>query len=100
MPIWGGRKGRKGEREGEGERGEFPNVNTYAQGTLSYDASHYFYKKEYQAWGAPHYHMILWIDGDPTVGDDEREVVLWWIQERITLHTRGNQQPRAASAGR
>ena len=62
--------------------------------------NHYFYKKEYQARGAPHYHMIPWIDGDPTVGDDECEVVLRWIQERITLHTRGNQQPRAASAGR
>ena len=28
--------------------------------------------------------MILWIDGAPTVGDDEPEVVLRWIQERIT----------------
>ena len=28
--------------------------------------------------------MILWIDGAPTVGDDESEVVLRWIQERIT----------------
>ena len=46
--------------------------------------NHYFYKKEYQARGAPHYHMILWIDGAPTVGDDEPEVVLRWIQERIT----------------
>ena len=33
MPIRGGTKGGKGEREGEGERGEFPDVNTYAQGT-------------------------------------------------------------------
>ena len=46
--------------------------------------NHYFYQKEYQARGAPHYHMILWIDGAATVGDDEPEVVLQWIQERIT----------------
>ena len=38
--------------------------------------NYYFY---YQAQGAPHYHMILWIDGAPTVGDDEPEVVLRWI---------------------
>ena len=48
--------------------------------------NHYFYKKEYQARGAPHYHMILWIDGAPTVGNDEPEVVLRWIQERVTCH--------------
>ena len=47
--------------------------------------NHYFYKKEYQARGAPHYHMILWIDGAATVGDDEPEVVLQWIQERINI---------------
>ena len=46
--------------------------------------THYFYKKEYQARGAPHYHMILWIDGAPTVGKDEPEEVLHWIQEKIT----------------
>ena len=54
------------------------------KGDLLGHVNHYFYKKEYQARGAPHYHMILWIDGAPTVGDDEPEVVLRWIEERIT----------------
>ena len=45
---------------------------------------HYFYKKEYQARGAPHYHMILWIEGAPTAGSDDPEVVLHWIQNIIT----------------
>ncbi len=30
--------------------------------------SNYFYKKEYQARGAPHYHILLWIDGAPVAG--------------------------------
>ena len=46
--------------------------------------SHYFYKKEYQARGAPHYHILLWIEGAPVAGVDDDEVVLQWIQERIT----------------
>ena len=46
--------------------------------------AHYFYKKEYQARGAPHYHIILWIEGAPTAGEDDSEEVLRWIQNRIT----------------
>ena len=46
--------------------------------------SHYFVKKEYQARGAPHYHMVLWIEGAPTIGKDAPAVVLKWIQERIS----------------
>ena len=42
------------------------------------------YKKEYQARGAPHYHILLWIEGAPVAGADDDEVVLQWIQERIT----------------
>ena len=44
----------------------------------------HFYKKEYQSRGAPHYHILLWIEGAPVSGSDEDEDVLWWIQERIT----------------
>ena len=47
--------------------------------------SHYFYK-EYQARGASHYHILLWIEGAPVAGIDDDEVVLQWIQERITCH--------------
>ena len=46
--------------------------------------SHYFVKKEYQARGALHYHMVLWIEGAPTIGKDAPAVVLKWIQERIS----------------
>ena len=46
--------------------------------------THHFYKKEYQARGAPHYHILLWIEGDPVAGSDDGDVVLQWIQERIT----------------
>ena len=54
------------------------------KGRVLGQVTHYFYKKEYQARGAPHYHIILWVDGAPTVGKDEPEEVLRWIQERIT----------------
>ena len=46
--------------------------------------AHYFYK-EYQARGAPHYHILLWIEGAPIAGKDEPEEVLRWIQKRITF---------------
>ena len=32
--------------------------------------SHFFWKKEYQAHGAPHYHVLLWIAGAPVIGID------------------------------
>ena len=47
--------------------------------------SHYFYK-EYQARGAPHYHILLWIEGAPVAGVNDDEVVLQWIPKRITCH--------------
>ena len=34
--------------------------------------------------GAPHYHILLWIDDAPIAGTDEPEDVLLWIQNRIT----------------
>ena len=46
--------------------------------------AHHFYKKEYQARGAPHYHILLWIEGAPVAGKDDDDVVLQWIRERIT----------------
>ena len=46
--------------------------------------SHYFVKKEYQARGVPHYHMVLWIEGAPIIGRDMPEEVMRWIQERIS----------------
>ena len=46
--------------------------------------SHHFVKKEYQARRVPHYHMVLWMEGTPTIGKDAPAVVLKWIQERIS----------------
>ena len=47
---------------------------------------HYYWKKEYQARGAPHYHVLLWIRDAPVIGHDDPERVLAWLQERITCH--------------
>ena len=45
---------------------------------------HFFWKKEYQMRGAPHYHVLLWINEAPVIGVDSEITVLKWIQERIT----------------
>ena len=47
---------------------------------------HFYWKKEYQARGAPHYHVLLWIGDAPVIGCDDPEKVLAWIQERVTCH--------------
>ena len=47
---------------------------------------HFYWKKEYQARGAPHYHVLLWIKDAPVIGQDDPDTVLAWIQERITCH--------------
>ena len=54
------------------------------EGAVLGTVTHHFYKKEYQSRGAPHYHILLWIEGAPVAGADEEEEVLRWIQERIT----------------
>ena len=45
---------------------------------------HLYWKKEYQARGAPHYHALLWLKNAPVIGQDDPDTVLSWIQERIT----------------
>ena len=47
---------------------------------------HFYWKKEYQARGAPHYHVLLRIGDAPVIGRDDPDRVLAWIQERITCH--------------
>ena len=47
---------------------------------------HFYWKKEYQARGAPHYHVLLWIKDAPVIGQDDPDEVLQWIQERVTCH--------------
>ena len=46
--------------------------------------SHHFIKKEYQACGAPHFHMVLWIQDAPTIGNDHLDQIANWVEERIT----------------
>ena len=43
----------------------------------------YFYK-EYQSRGAPHYHILLWIKDAPVAGRDDDDVVLKFVQDRIS----------------
>ena len=45
---------------------------------------HFYWKKEYQARGAPHYHVLLWIQDAPAIRQDDPDKVLSWIQGRIT----------------
>ena len=47
---------------------------------------HFYWKKEYQNRGAPHYHVLIWIRDAPVIDRDEPENILEWIQERITCH--------------
>ena len=52
---------------------------------------YFYWKKEYQARGAPHYHVLLWIRDAPVIGQDDPDRVLAWIQERITCHLPDNE---------
>ena len=54
------------------------------KGNILGTVTHYFYKKEYQARGAPHYHAVVWIQDTPAIGKDPPGEVLSWITERIT----------------
>ena len=53
------------------------------KGNVQGVVSHYFWKKEYQNRGDPHYHVLLWIQDAPVIGIDDPQKVLAWIQERI-----------------
>ena len=55
---------------------------------------HFYWKKEYQAHEAPHYHVLLWIGDAPVIGRDNPDKVLAWIQERI-LDTSYPQRPES-----
>lgn len=45
-------------------------------------------EKEYQARGAPHYHVLFWIHSAPVIAKDN--LVLAWLEERITCHIPDN----------
>ena len=54
------------------------------KGKILGNVAHFFLKKEYQGRGAPHYHVILWIEDAPVIGIDAPEDVLKWIKSRMT----------------
>ena len=54
------------------------------KGEILGTVDHFYWKKEYQACGAPQYHALLWIKDAPVIGQDDPDDVLSWIQERIT----------------
>ena len=56
------------------------------KGAVLGTVDHFYWKKEYQARGAPHYHILLWIRDAPVIGQHDPEEVLSWIQKRITCH--------------
>ena len=51
------------------------------KGEILGTVDHFYWKKEYQARGAAHYHALSWIKDAPVIGQDD---VLSWIQVRIT----------------
>ena len=56
------------------------------KGQVLGEITHYFWKKEYQSRGAPHYHILLWIEDAPIIGVDSEHNVTAWIDSRITCH--------------
>ena len=56
------------------------------QGEVLGEVTHYFWKKEYQSRGAPHYHVLLWIKDAPVIGVDSEHAITEWIDNRITCH--------------
>uniref|UniRef100_A0A1X7T5M0 Helitron helicase-like domain-containing protein n=1 Tax=Amphimedon queenslandica TaxID=400682 RepID=A0A1X7T5M0_AMPQE len=61
---------------------DFFNIIILQRGVLV-KVEHY---KEYQMRGAPHYHILLWIENAPVVGIDPPEKVCSFIKGRITCH--------------
>ena len=48
------------------------------------EVEHYFWRLEFQARGAPHVHMKLWIKDAPIVGKNTVEEIIEWVNKRIT----------------
>ena len=60
------------------------------KGQVSGHVTEYYYKKEYQARGAPHYHCLIWIANAPVVSECRAEDVTRLIDERITFNIPNN----------
>lgn len=48
------------------------------------EIEHYFWRREYQARGAPHIHSKFWVKNAPIYGVDSDEVVMDYIEKHIT----------------
>uniref|UniRef100_A0A1X7UAF3 Replication-associated protein ORF2/G2P domain-containing protein n=1 Tax=Amphimedon queenslandica TaxID=400682 RepID=A0A1X7UAF3_AMPQE len=70
-------------------RKDFFNIVILQSGVLG-KVEQYYVKKEHQMRGAPHYHILLWIQNAPVVGIDRPEEVCSFIQDRITCHIPDN----------
>ena len=46
--------------------------------------TNFYWKKEYQSRGTPHYHVLVWVENAPLIGINSDSAVLEWIQKRIT----------------
>ena len=53
------------------------------QGQVLGEVSHYFWKKEYQSRGAPHYHILLWIKDAPVIGVHPEHKITEWIESKL-----------------
>ena len=54
------------------------------KGQVLGQVTEYYYKKEYQAKGAPHHHALIWIVNAPLIGKSRAEDVTRFIDKRIT----------------
>ena len=52
----------------------------------------YFFRREYQNRGVPHFHCMFWTDNSPTIGVDSQETIANYIQKYVTceLPTKDN----------
>ena len=56
------------------------------KGKVLSEVNYFYWKKEHQARGAPHYHVLPWIHDALVIGKDEPERIRKWLQARITCH--------------
>lgn len=59
------------------------NVVTNSKGPLG-KVKHFYYRREYQARGAPHVHYKLWMESGPIVGIDHPDDIVAFIDKNIT----------------
>ena len=48
--------------------------------------NHYYWVREYQGRGLPHYHCLFWINDAPVYGQSSNEEVQQFILKNITSH--------------